>query len=253
MEIKPDSLQAKMIADALRSQIDVMRDCAFDDEKWRADIENLYGIPLEFVIYSMEGLIGEVNGTATNLMHGGLQRIIRAEVAEAVRAGVAKAVAEMIPLEPVERVSVSEVASRTTTVERPAQKSIAAGETDKTKLLEILRSGRKLTPQQRKILGMKRCSRCTTIKPFLEFKTSHYADGFFAWCKACDTPKEVAAESVSAVPESSNRVGLIKCNQCSDRFSPREIMEHKRKVHPVSDVPFAENDHSLVGSSLNQD
>lgn len=192
--IRRNSLEQRILRDMLDGARGMYGDIYASDPESRTQLEETIGAPLDTILLIFDGLV--LHFSEQSQKDGSLTEAIARHVGETIARHVECAVRDTLQgaltTAPIRGPNESQITITETRREISAShqegRPILAGATDRKVLLEALKAGRKLSPAQRQLLQMKRCSRCGEIKPFTAFATSTYADGRAAWCTACEVP-----------------------------------------------------------------
>lgn len=243
-------IEKKFIIDALESWEYVFADMICCEKEDRENFEKDYGIPADIGLMVLRGIIKEWTLGHEGAHHG--HRLIE-KILERVGVRAAEiATRAMADIVTVEHVSVEDTRRRTVTRAVTAASTPdlpeSIGDSDGYDLAELrqrLDQGEYLHSEERIALQWKRCTKCDTSKPFGDFSNqTSAADGKQSWCKTCtnNAPAErrVLPKSSTPAPK-EHRAGTVKCNQCEEWLSPKDIRAHKLTEHSIQkEIPSAQ-------------
>lgn len=282
-------IEKKFIVDALESWEYVFQDVVCCEKEEREQFEKDYGIPADVGLLVLRGIIKEWklghNGSqnGARLIEKVLERVGVRAAEIAARAMADTGTVEHVSVED----TLTETRQRRVVAGRPVpplqRQQIARGtaepvdysdipdrpltHADCVAFIEAIRGTRKLIQYK--------------LSEQLQIPYNHILDitgklrhNLPLWHRMCQGPylDDDEAESVcrfllfhepvqlkrlewepdeAAGPTAEpDRAGLVKCNQCSERFSPKDALQHKRSKHPVTENPRGSDERSLIGNSL---
>lgn len=236
-------IEKKFIVDALESWEYVFQDIILCDKEESEKFEKDYGIPADLGLMVLRGIIKEwqlgqtVSKSGARLIEKILERVGVRSAEIAARAMADIVTVEHVSVEDTRRRTVTRAVTAATAPELP-QSTEEESEYDLNELRQKLDRGDYLHADERLALQWKRCTKCETPKPFGDFSIQNSAaDGKQSWCKECTNKTPATHRQALPKPrtpsQEEHRTGTVKCNQCDEWLSPKDIAEHKRIEHSV--------------------